>query len=123
MKIRFEPDIIWYDEAVVKVSETYIKQKLVRFKIEAGNNINGLNEGLGLLDSWTFSSVQWSLIAFHSKKISIQAHSPTEIPQTWKIGCLNSLAVPFFPSDSKLLEYLWGKWGRELVWKSLRAYF
>lgn len=104
----FELDNIWNDEGVVKLSPKNIKHLYVKCKIDAGKKIKGLN--LEDLD-FSFSSLsslsdKLSFIVFHRKKSSKQENSPTESPQHWTNGCLNTVTVPFFPSDSNVLEYL-----------------
>ena len=110
VKMIFELDNIWNDEGVVKLSPKNIKHLYVKCKIDAGKKIKGLNlEDLYLdfsFSSVSSSSEKWPFIAFHRKKRSKQENSPTESPQHWTNGCLNTVTVPFFPSDSNVLEYL-----------------
>ena len=105
---RIVPANIWYDPGVVKVSDKNIKHLNVTCIIEAGKNIKALNFWLlGLVASWSISlSKGWYFTEFHRKKMNKQKNSPTESPQVWRNGCLNTVTVPFLPSDSNVLVYL-----------------
>ena len=105
---RIVPANIWYDPGVVKVSDKNIKHLNVTCIIEAGKNTKALNfRGLGLVALWSISlSKEWSFTEFHRKKINKQENSPAESPQVWRNGCLNTVTVPFLPSDSNVLVYL-----------------
>ena len=76
----------------------YEKQRLVTCKIEGGKNTKGLNEDL-FCSSASLSDLHFLFRIFPVKKIIIQLNSPRVRPQHCRKGCLNSLIVPFVPSE------------------------
>ena len=122
--MRFEPESIWKEDAVVKISAINIKHLLPWWNMAAGKNMKVLNfEGSFV----SFSSVEdWLCLflkAFQAKVRKIQANSPTDKPQVCKNGCLKICIFPSLPSEESVFEYLskwyWGKSSMNVIYKVL----
>ena len=119
-KMRLDPERIWYEEAVVKISAIKIRHRLPWWKMAAGKNMKGLNSNSSLdwvlvsltlvlfsvvVSFWSFF-VPWPFQRFQTRVMKMQANSPTDRPQVCKNGCRKMWLFPFFPSEYSVFEYL-----------------